>query len=133
MWKGASLSDMADILSDGRDDSSLGEFVSRLYEQAMVFPFPEKWLDSVIELYENSGEGIWHAVIRKTVVEAVNFCVSLLNDAIEISSNDEKLSELYIDFLEDEIRRYKKVLDAAENGQWDELYEKVNTFSWQIP
>ncbi|NLX78813.1 MAG: helicase-exonuclease AddAB subunit AddA [Clostridiales bacterium] len=125
---------MADILSDGRDDSSLGEFVSRLYEQAMVFPFPEKWLDSVIELYENSGEGIWHAVIRKTVVEAVNFCVSLLNDAIEISSNDEKLSELYIDFLEDEIRRYKKVLDAAENGQWDELYEKVNTFSFgRIP
>ena len=31
---------MADILSDGRDDSSLGEFVSSLYEQAMVFPFP---------------------------------------------------------------------------------------------
>jgi ATP-dependent helicase/nuclease subunit A len=130
MERGEAFRRMADVVTESRSDAALGEFIETLYNQAMVYPFPFKWLDSVAESYENSNESIWHDIIRGKIKEVANYCISLVNDALTLSYRDEVLAARYPDVLERELSNYKRIADLAEGGDWDELMNSLKGISF---
>lgn len=118
-----------------RDDTPLKELILKIYTYTRSNPFPEKWLNEKIELFNLSNkldEDFYNTIWGKKLLEDINEELiddisSLTNIYNEISKNPEL--EIYSKTINEDI---EKLLYMKENLQsWDKMYELNNNLTFE--
>ena len=126
---------LADAFSGARDDSSLLNMVTTIYDYMQSHPFPEQWLQEKTDMYF-PGKGTlpagqptpWQQVILEYVGEAAAHCSALLDRGIQELAESEPLEAAFRVPLEQDRECFHGMESLAAAGDWDGLREAVLSF-----
>lgn len=122
---GAHFTQLAELISTGRDDRKLFETVYRLYNFIRSHPFYDEWLDEKLAMYDDPAdvrETVWGRVLLDYTGEALAYCAGLLREAASLCAGQEKLEKAYLGPLQTDVLRVEEALSALHAGEsWDAL------------
>ena len=126
---------LADAFSGARDDSSLLNMVTTIYDYMQSHPFPEQWLEEKTDMYF-PGKGTtpvgqpspWQQVILEYVGEAAAHCGALLERGIQELEESPSLEKAFRGPLEQDREGFQAMERLAAAGDWDGLREAVLSF-----
>ncbi len=116
------------LISQNNSDTNLADYVLKLYEIAQSYPFPEKYLDTIIELYSDGD--IYKQEILNYICEALNYCISDCEKALKTAENNVDIFAKYSTLLSDEKNMFTKALKYAESGNWVNTMQAINNISF---
>lgn len=130
---GDEFKNLVNSFSSPRDDKVLIDVISRVYVFLRSHPFPEKWLEDKLSMYNADGrvsDSVWGKEIIKYAVSAVEYCQKIcLAGNITIQETDGLSSgsvpALFLD--------YKSFLDKLsvrlKEGSWDDISKLILNFT----
>lgn len=64
------------MISTGSSDDDFAQLILRMYDISTAYPFPELWLDSLIEEYADSDidSSRWGDIIKEYISDMLNYC-----------------------------------------------------------
>ncbi len=114
------VGELADAFTGERDDRRLMNMVRTLYRFMQSHPFPEKWLEEKVALYEAGDASDWERAVLEYAKETASYCVGLLGAGLEAAAQDVKLEENFAPVLEEDRRSLLRLQQACAAGDWDE-------------
>ena len=122
-----------------RDDTPLKEIILKIYNYIQSNPFPEKWLNEKIEMFNLEGKNeehsnfsntVWGEELLKEVEEELIDDITALQDIEESLSFDPELNKFW-----QTIRSDIDMLQTLKNNldNWDRAYEiskNINFVTW---
>ncbi len=122
---------LTELLIQGRDDEKITEIIASLYTTAMSFPFPEKWLDSLCEPYDNIRpitESPFIEPLTQQVRETLGYAISLSEGIIAACEGDEMLEKMFLTALTSDKSQYERILALLDSGDWDGARSAAGSF-----
>ncbi|MEE0928133.1 MAG: helicase-exonuclease AddAB subunit AddA [Acutalibacteraceae bacterium] len=120
------------FLGEDYDDSKLQKCIYNIFDFSRNMPFPNLWLDKIVERYESHADGTnteWFDSALDYVKSTATDALLEFNQALKIletcSTAYEKYSANYNYFCEFS----EKILNLCENKDWDGVYELLITLS----
>lgn len=92
------FTELADLISSGRDDKSLFETVYRLYDFIRSHPFYEDWLAKKLAAYDESIEVCdtdWGKILLNYADEALSYCLELVDEVLLICTQNDSMNAAY--------------------------------------
>lgn len=127
------ISLLLDLFLNEKGDSPLFDAVIKLYKYSQSYPFPKKWLLSLIEMYDPYkplSETQWGGIILKYIEQAVDYAVYLSQEALKTASKDEKLFNNYSPAIKNDISQLKKIKQLIQLRDWDCVVTALRDFSF---
>lgn len=124
---------LVELMSGGRDDSALVSAIFSLSTYITAHPFPEKWLERMTLMYKPTNrieETLWGKAMLSYAASAIEFSAESLNAAKKMLLQDGKLYEAYSPSIEDGINQLEALTLDAENGEWDDLVQGLDSFAF---
>lgn len=114
-----------------RDDTPLKELILKIYTYIQSNPFPEKWLNEKIEMFnikeleKDFSQNVWGQILLKEIEEELIDDISVLR---EIQKKLEKDAELgmYVSTINDDIDKLEILMSNLDN--WDKAYQIYMNF-----
>lgn len=126
-----SFRDLVELLFAGRDDRGLAESIVALYKSSRSFPFPESWLDSLADEFENCkalGESRHGEMLFDYAATLCNYSLSIAEDCLREIAGDPDLEKMLYDALSTDKAQYEYILENIENKNWDEAKRAAEAF-----
>ncbi len=105
-----------------RGDENLQNLILEIYRFIQSMPFPEKWLEKKVEMFNLSDisfeKTTWGQILFSKVKEDLQDGILKLEEEIEKIKNEENINEI-IDILSEDISQMKL---AFEKDNWDDIY-----------
>lgn len=123
---------LSQTLSTGRDDKRLAQGLDRLYDFMRARPFYDAWLGDILHLYDTRdiGKSIWGAQLFEYAEESLAYVQMLLEEAISIASEDERMAGAYMGALLSDFSLLKTLREQIERRDWDGSVEALSAFSF---
>lgn len=123
---------LINIYTGYRDDTPLKELILKIYSYIQSNPFPEKWLNEKIEMFniknqmgEDFSKTEWGKELLNEMKEELIDSTSILEQQRKkLTLNDEL--EIYEQTLINDIDKIQEFKNSLEN--WDLAFEKAQTF-----
>lgn len=120
----------SEMFAHGRDDSKMESIVLELYGKAMSYPWPKKWLKSIVEIYECANveefeKTKWVKELVSYVKELVNSYKMLAKKAIKICDEPDGPAK-YRAAFEDDIRQFDNICHAESFSELLEAFRKIS-------
>ena len=115
---------LCELISDTRDDKKLVEAILKLYSLSRAYPFPERWLRSLAEEFENPcapEESPWGRIIINYAIELVCSCVSDAEHCISLLAAEPELEAKYRPAFESDRAELERLLDSLSGDGWDDI------------
>ena len=125
--------DLVELLSGSRDDKKLTSVIDRLYNFILSHPFPEKWLDQKLALYDPQvpvEQSVWGKVILSYAESSFCYCLDLLNRAISEMAGDDALQKAYLPAFESDSAFIGRLLENVRQGEWDNICTRLNSMTF---
>ena len=114
-----------------RDDTPLKELILKIYTYIQSNPFPEKWLNEKVEMFnikeleKDFSQNVWGQILLKEIEEELIDDISVLR---EIQKKLEKDAELrmYVSTINDDIDKLEILMSNLDN--WDKAYQIYMNF-----
>ena len=122
---------LIEIFANDKNDKKLIEIINSLYDFVRSHPFPEKWLDEKLKMYDfnlPTEKTIFGEIILSHVDSLLSYCLASLKNLKKLVSEDEKLS-VYISSFEQEATALQVIKNSLRDVSWDKISEKINSFS----
>ena len=123
------FSALVEQLYNGRDDSLLIKVIFELWEKACAYPFPEEYLDSLLDDYNPDipvEQTVWGKTVKSYILSALDYCVSCMQSAVKLLEEDEICAKAYLSCFVSDTQALEKVREAVQNGSWDDALKKVH-------
>ena len=126
-----SFSGLSDMMSSGSSDEDLAKLIIKMYDISTAYPFPDLWLDSLIEEYSQPdiNKSCWGGIIKKYVCDMLDYCVSSSNDMMAAMESDSIVADAYGAAVQSDINMYAELREKV-NRDWDEALEAFNTVKY---
>ena len=126
-----SFSGLSDMMSSGSSDEDFAELIIKMYDISTAYPFPDLWLDSLIEEYSQPdiNKSCWGVIIKKYVCDMLDYCVSSSNDMMAAMESDSIVADAYGAAVQSDINMYAELREKV-NRDWDEALEAFNTVKY---
>lgn len=123
-----SFSGLSDMMSSGSSDEDFAKLIIKMYDISTAYPFPDLWLDSLIEEYSQPdiNKSCWGGIIKKYVCDMLDYCVSSSNDMMAAMESDSIVADAYGAAVQSDINMYAELREKV-NRDWDEALEAFNT------
>jgi len=120
----------SEMFAHGRDDSKIESIVLELYGKAMSYPWPKKWLKSIVEIYECAGveefqKTKWVGELVSYVKELVNSYKMLAEKAIKICDEPDGPAK-YRTAFEDDIRQFDNICQTENFSELSDAFRKIS-------
>ena len=124
---------LVELLSRSRTDKNVQETILTLYEFIRNHPFYEQWTEKLIQEEENLDFDltIWCRILKEYAQEAVEECVSLLEDCRRIIGGQDELENKVGPVFSGDLCMIKDFAQALEEESWDTCYEKCSALSFE--
>ncbi len=124
-----------ELLFSGRDDSKLCEAIEKLYDAAMSFPFPEKWLDGLCDSFEvNQGakDSVYGKIILEHILSVISYLIDIINSMLLNIEGDEVFEKAYYDAVTSDKAQIESVKEKIEKGDtWNNIRQCISAYSSQ--
>lgn len=126
-----SFSGLSDMMSSGSSDEDFAKLIIKMYDISTAYPFPDLWLDSLIEEYSQPdiNKSCWGGIIKKYVCDTLDYCVSSSNDMMTAMESDPIVADAYGAAVQSDINMYAELREKV-NRDWDEALEAFNTVKY---
>lgn len=126
-----SFSGLSDMMSSGNSDEDFAKLIIKMYDISTAYPFPDLWLDSLIEEYSQPdiNKSCWGVIIKKYVCDMLDYCVSSSNDMMTAMESDSIVADAYGAAVQSDINMYAELREKV-NRDWDEALEAFNTVKY---
>lgn len=126
-----SFSGLSDMMSSGSSDEDFAKLIIKMYDISTAYPFPDLWLDSLIEEYSQPdiNKSCWGVIIKKYVCDMLDYCVSSSNDMMTAMESDQIVADAYGAAVQSDINMYAELREKV-NRDWDEALEAFNTVKY---
>lgn len=126
-----SFSGLSDMMSSGSSDEDFAKLIIKMYDISTAYPFPDLWLDSLIEEYSQPdiNKSCWGVIIKKYVCDMLDYCVSSSNDMMVAMESDSIVADAYGAAVQSDINMYAELREKV-NRDWDEALEAFNTVKY---
>ena len=126
-----SFSGLSDMISSGSSDEDFAKLIIKMYDISTAYPFPDLWLDSLIEEYSQPdiNKSCWGGIIKKYVCDMLDYCVSSSNDMMTAMESDPIVADAYGAAVQSDINMYAELREKV-NRDWDEALEAFNTVKY---
>lgn len=126
-----SFSGLSDMMSSGSSDEDFAKLIIKMYDISTAYPFPDLWLDSLIEEYSQPdiNKSCWGVIIKKYVCDMLDYCVSSSNDMMTAMESDSIVADAYGAAVQSDINMYAELREKV-NRDWDEAFEAFNTVKY---
>lgn len=126
-----SFSGLSDMMSSGSSDEDFAKLIIKMYDISTAYPFPDLWLDSLIEKYSQPdiNKSCWGGIIKKYVCDMLDYCVSSSNDMMTAMESDSIVADAYGAAVQSDINMYAELREKV-NRDWDEALEAFNTVKY---
>lgn len=126
-----SFSGLSDMMSSGSSDEDFAKLIIKMYDISTAYPFPDLWLDSLIEEYSQPdiNKSCWGGIIKKYVCDMLDYCVSSSNDMMAAMESDSIVADAYGAAVQSDINMYAELREKV-NRDWDEALEAFNTVKY---
>lgn len=126
-----SFSGLSDMMSSGSSDEDFAKLIIKMYDISTAYPFPDLWLDSLIEEYSQPdiNKSCWGGIIKKYVCDMLDYCVSSSNDMMTAMESDPIVADAYGAAVQSDINMYAELREKV-NRDWDEALEAFNTVKY---
>lgn len=114
----------------GRTDSNIEELVLRLFNTSMSYPWPDKWLDSCMDMYKCNSldeleETVWMKELKKYLHDTIADYKSMAEMALNICREDGG-PVTYEDAVESDIRQMEILGTGRSYQEYYECFMKLN-------
>lgn len=125
------FSELSDMMSSGSSDEDFAKLIIKMYDISTAYPFPDLWLDSLIEEYSQPdiNKSCWGVIIKKYVCDMLDYCVSSSNDMMAAMESDPIVADAYGAAVQSDINMYAELREKV-NRDWDEALEAFNTVKY---
>lgn len=123
---------LVELFSDTKSDSNLLSVIKRLNYFITAQAFPFRWLDGLCELYNPSidiNNSKYFKKIRKDLLEAIDYCLSLIDDCFDVLLPDDGKYDLHIETLNSDLNAFRSLRDIVEKKDWDDIKNALDDFS----
>lgn len=129
---------LLDLLTVSGNDAGLSEVILDLYNNSRAFPYPDKWLNRIINNYENcSGvrESVWGDIVILNIKFMITYCLEMSKSAYKaILDDDPEKAKKFAPLFEKYQAYFEKYLEILEEGTWDEICKFADCFeSGRVP
>ena len=126
-----SFSGLSDMMSSGSSDEDFAKLIIKMYDISTAYPFPDLWLDSLIEEYSQPdiNKSCWGGIIKKYVCDMLDYCVSSSRDMMTAMESDSIVADAYGAAVQSDINMYAELREKV-NRDWDEALEAFNTVKY---
>ena len=125
---------LVETFGSARDDKKLMETVLTLYNFIRSHPFPEKWLESKLNLYDGSVN-ISHTVFAELLFDyakmAISHCAILTENSIKAVRYDEKIKAAYEATLLNDRVIIDELKSVILRGNWDEFSQALKAAKFE--
>lgn len=96
---------LVDAFSSKNGDEKLRQTVLKVAEFLSTQPFPEKWLDNMLQNYTQkpAADTIWGKIITNNAFSGIEYAISLTQSSLERIKEDEKLQSALSEKLSDDL------------------------------
>ena len=118
--------------TDYRGDEGLQNLILNIYRFIQSSPFPEKWLEENVNLFNNIhndfSQTVWGKIILQDIEEELDEAIMQLEN---ISAKMEMYDELakFTKVIKEDIYNLEYIKGGISN--WDEALIKINNLQWQ--
>ena len=132
---GEEFMDLVDRYGGRRGDESVKNLVLRVHNLSRSRPDPDRWLSGLISMFSISDDAhindlVWTGLALKWMAREVSIAYRSLSQALEIAGAPCG-PERYVEVLEEEFHACSRVLEACEDGNWEDLESLLNAFEFQ--
>lgn len=122
---------LSDMISTGSSDDDFAQLILRMYDISTAYPFPELWLDSLIEEYADSDidSSRWGDIIKEYISDMLNYCISSSSEMLELMTSDETVLSAYGEAVCSDINMYKELLERLHTD-WDDTLEAFGSVKY---
>ena len=126
-----SFSGLSDMMSSGSSDEDFAKLIIKMYDISTAYPFPDLWLDSLIEEYSQPdiNKSCWGGIIKKYVCDMLDYCVSSSRDMMTAMESDPIVADAYGAAVQSDINMYAELREKV-NRDWDEALEAFKTVKY---
>lgn len=121
---------LLDAFAEKNGDAKLRQTVLKISEFLSTQPFPDKWLDDMLDNYseKNIAESVWGKIIIDFAHTAVQHALNLTENSLNRVQEDEKLSEKFTPILENDRNYFSNVQKKLFGSSWNEIRDAVMNF-----
>ncbi|MBR1779372.1 MAG: helicase-exonuclease AddAB subunit AddA, partial [Clostridia bacterium] len=122
---------LIEIFNNDKNDKKLVEIINSLYDFIRSYPFPKKWLDEKLQMYDSSlpaEKSAFGQIILNYAESLLCYCSDALISAKTLISKEEKLSA-YLTSFEQDLSAIQQIKDSLKSESWDDIAEKINNFT----
>ena len=123
-----SFSQLSDMISSGSSDEDFAKLIIKMYDISTAYPFPELWLDSLIEEYSQPdiSKSRWGDIIKKYIADMLDYCVSSSREMMTAMESDSVISEAYGPSIRGDINMYSELRQELD-ADWDKAVDAFKT------
>lgn len=123
-----SFSQLSDMISSGSSDEDFAKLIIKMYDISTAYPFPELWLDSLIEEYSQPdiSKSRWGNIIKKYIADMLDYCVSSSREMMTAMESDSVISEAYGPSIRGDINMYSELRQELD-ADWDKAVDAFKT------
>lgn len=133
--RGDEFTFLNNLLNKGRDDNGVVDAITDLYRLAMANIFPEYWLDSLCDVFNDPlppEESFWGKMIIKELKNIVNNAYENCLFCLKKAEEDPQVIHCYGNSLNNDKLRLEELKALIETGGWDEIFEKGINLSFGV-
>ncbi|GER65768.1 helicase-exonuclease AddAB subunit AddA [Weizmannia acidilactici] len=124
---------VVDTFSNDRSDEQLQHLIRRLYDFSRSHPDPSGWLDKMVEMYAVGDRAELDALpfmapVKEDIRLQLQAAKEMLEEAYELSKQPGGPAPRAENYLDD-VAVVDRLLSAS-TGPWQNLYEKMNTWTF---
>ena len=116
---------LAELLFSGRDDRKTAEMAEKLYQNSISFPFPEKWLDSLCEDFEEDvsiKDSTYGKIILGHIKRVLEYCIDVSSMVLRECEGIADYEKAVGKAIADDKAQAEYILERIESDQpWDEI------------
>lgn len=125
---------LADSINTGRDDSQLAAVILTLYDYVRSHPFPKRWLDEKLALFDDSlspEDSLWGKAALAYALDVVRFYAAQADALEEEMREHEALYEKHGVALVKAAGDLRLICGAIEMGDWEGVIDLFESFEFE--
>ncbi len=124
---------VSNLFSNEKDDSKLIEVILKIYEFTRSSPFPEQWLNDILEIYNSDKFSIttspWGKTMLNHAKHSLNTAIKLTTSAAKIAESHDEVKKAYLPALNEDILKLAEINESLNSQTWDNIAQKINSFT----
>lgn len=122
---------LADAFSGKSGDTKLREIVLKTAEFLSTQPFPDKWIDKMLDNYRAASfaKSLWGKIILDHCISSAHYAVNLTQSSLKLLENDEKIKNSLQPRINEDLVFLETLLKKLYGGVWDEISKTAFSFS----